>query len=328
MNHTSLYIMGVFAIGGCAGVGPNSQEPPSNYSGTVVDAGSDVGSTIEASATEAGSNFIDATPIIETSIVVDAAPMVIDATPIVDTGVDVGTTKESSTPNQCPNNLTYCSGEGACVDLSASVNSCGACGNICPAPQNSTGNNGTIFGYATCANGICGTSCEDNGTLCNNQCVNLSGDKNNCGSCGNVCQTYANIIDILPTGQYFNPCVPNAQGEGQCIPPNGFANCQCIVGNDTSYSPLTNLTCSYQSGANICAEGLSTNINLMSYYPGCTPEPNSSELSCPNGSYLYACITGSSLYNSSATVLTYSVMTSPQCTALTGGYVGYYCCQP
>ena len=129
-----------------------------------------------------------------------------------------------SCAESCSSGLTNCS--GVCVALGADVDNCGACGIKCPLPANATATCSGSCGFA-CNNGFhkcgvecrsnsdataCGTSCQvcpppttgsgnpicSSGTCglictapttgkCGTACYNFGNDKNNCGSCGNVC---------------------------------------------------------------------------------------------------------------------------------------------
>ena len=82
----------------------------------------------------------------------------------------------------CPTGEIYCNGR--CADLSSDTQNCGLCGNRCPPGS-------------ACVSGVCteaagsftGTAvgCPAGEIYCNGQCMDLSGDAQNCGSCGNRC---------------------------------------------------------------------------------------------------------------------------------------------
>ncbi|HEX3697262.1 MAG TPA: hypothetical protein VH374_17950 [Polyangia bacterium] len=72
----------------------------------------------------------------------------------------------------CVNGQTQ--GCGNCGTQTCTNGNWGACGGECQAPR------------PTCSGGVC--VCQ--GTICNNQCVNTSNDKQNCGGCNNVCSHF------------------------------------------------------------------------------------------------------------------------------------------
>ncbi len=83
-----------------------------------------------------------------------------------------------------------CSGQaircfGTCVDPTSSAQHCGTCGNACPTPANAD---------ATCNSGSCGFQCQSMFEDCDNDHANgcevqLNNDAENCGACGNACDT-------------------------------------------------------------------------------------------------------------------------------------------
>ncbi len=72
----------------------------------------------------------------------------------------------------CAPGQTVCS--GACVDLKANAQNCGACGRGCELRE-------------LCFQGDCALSCPKGWTECNGACVDLTTNTNNCGQCGNSC---------------------------------------------------------------------------------------------------------------------------------------------
>jgi hypothetical protein len=148
----------------------------------------------------------------------------------------------TSTPGQfgctdeCPPTAsTLCSNE--CVDLSSSVDDCGACGSPCPLATN---------GQATCSSGQCGFSCDADFHVCGATCVSDL-EPGTCGTscvpcpveanavatcdgtaCGMACDTgFANC-----DGKATNGCEANLETDpencGQCgLPCHGGA---CVSG--------------------------------------------------------------------------------------------------
>jgi len=85
-------------------------------------------------------------------------------------------------PN-CDSGLTYCSGN--CVDLSSDYLNCGGCGSACPSA-------GPYVATIECIGGTCvQTACDPGYANCYGglECNDLSQDPDNCGACGNVCQS-------------------------------------------------------------------------------------------------------------------------------------------
>ena len=83
----------------------------------------------------------------------------------------------------CGPGLTYCS--GFCVDLSSDYLNCGACGFACPSA-------GPNVATIECIGGACvQTACGPGYANCSGglECTDLSQDADNCGACGNVCQS-------------------------------------------------------------------------------------------------------------------------------------------
>jgi hypothetical protein len=84
----------------------------------------------------------------------------------------------------CPDWLTYCPDSGDCVDLSSDLDNCGACGSVCTS--------GLVA--VECQDGECvraNTNCDSGLTFCGPVigCVDLSSDMDNCGGCGDVCES-------------------------------------------------------------------------------------------------------------------------------------------
>jgi hypothetical protein len=76
--------------------------------------------------------------------------------------------------NPCLGGRMLC--DGTCVDVSTSMQNCGACGKVCG------GSEQCIAGQCGCPSGISLTHC---GTAC----VSTQYDTNNCGACGNACSS-------------------------------------------------------------------------------------------------------------------------------------------
>lgn len=87
----------------------------------------------------------------------------------------------------CTAGLSLCG--ASCVDLSASRNDCGRCGNVCPPEQ-------------SCSAGqcVCGTGLAD----CSGACHDLANDPLNCGACGLVCDANTSCVNGTCVGQVVN----------------------------------------------------------------------------------------------------------------------------
>lgn len=95
-------------------------------------------------------------------------------------------------------------------------------------------------------------TCISPSVLCNNICVNIQTDKNNCGSCGVVCPNYPNAI---------TSCVGGNCMIASCN--SGFANCDGMLANgcETNLSNSTNNCgacgniCSFPNASAVCVNG-------------------------------------------------------------------------
>jgi hypothetical protein len=117
----------------------------------------------------------------------------------------------------CPAPLTYCN--GSCVDLSTTIDHCGACTTSCADP---------VHGVAVCSGGTCGASCNPGYTAVNGKCFDIANDPNCCGPTCTQCQTPPDGGDI---GCSAGTCVPLCESgmmlcSGVCVEPHGdLANC-------------------------------------------------------------------------------------------------------
>jgi hypothetical protein len=104
--------------------------------------------------------------------------------------------------DECPPTAsTLCSDE--CVDLSSSVDDCGACGSPCPVTSN---------GEATCSSGQCGFLCDADFHACGAACVSDVAPAT-CGASCSPCPAEANAVATC-----------NGTACGMACDP-GFANC-------------------------------------------------------------------------------------------------------
>ncbi len=163
----------------------------------------------------------------------------------------------------CEAGLTYCPEAGACVDLQADMNNCGACGEICESELVPVECRSGVCERANCpvgiqycgavdgcrdlssdpahcgacqnpcASGVCsggvctaGGSCAGGQTDCVGVCVDTCCNNSHCGACGNVCppgETCFEGICGCPSGL----CC--AEGEVIC---NGSCVATCCDNNN------------------------------------------------------------------------------------------------
>ncbi len=110
---------------------------------------------------------------------------------------------------------TVCCGN-SCVDTSSDLNHCGSCDMDCTVV-------GAGLSDLSCVRGqcYCGTEGADLGIICpDGTCSTLTSDPNNCGSCGNVCQSPA--VDCVNAG-----CAC-PDGESLCGQPDAGTPLFCI----------------------------------------------------------------------------------------------------
>lgn len=117
---------------------------------------------------------------------------------------------------------------GCETNTNTAATNCGACGNLCPTPQN---------GSASCIAGVCGVgSCNFGFGNCDgnarNGCETDTGTSaTSCGVCGNVCPAPANGAPV---------CRGGVCGVGSCNA--GFANCDGNGANGCEINTMTSAT--------------------------------------------------------------------------------------
>jgi hypothetical protein len=139
------------------------------------------------------------------------------------------------------------------------------------------------FTGVTCGHEICaptGSQCPSGQTPCGGQCVNVSTDPNNCGTCGNVCATGTSCVNGqcgCPTGTTLcgGQCVPSCTG-GQVLNPT-TCQCECPIG-----ASLINGECVCPTGTTACGrECVSTSACAST---GGTFNPTTCQCeNCPTG---------------------------------------------
>ena len=159
-------------------------------------------------------------------------------------------------PGGCGSGQTLCSGQ--CVSLQNNLNNCGACGNVCQQAQNST---------PVCSGGVCSLVCHAGYGDCdhnpNDGCeINLQTDPNNCGACGNVCQSGQSCV----SGVCQMSCSP-----GQTLCPGNHC---AYLQSDPSNCGSCGFSCPYgPESIPYCASGV-CEIVCDSGYGNCDNNPN------------------------------------------------------
>ena len=122
-------------------------------------------------------------------------------------------------PAPCTTPDIMCS--GTCVNPNSDPNNCGTCGDVCTAPTGGT---------TSCVGGACAPACGTGTALCGTgpsaACVNTQSNVNNCGACGNVCNSRNGTASCTNGGcsivcsPGYSPCTPG----GYCCP-TGSSSC-------------------------------------------------------------------------------------------------------
>ncbi|MEO7483061.1 MAG: hypothetical protein ABIT81_04830 [Ferruginibacter sp.] len=175
--------------------------------------------------------------------------------------------------------IGYLNCGGTYISVTADLNNCGACNNVCATVANST---------PTCINSTCGINCNSGYGNCDNNnangCeTNLTNNLANCGACGNVCSAGANSSATCTSGVCglvcnagFGNCDNNNANGCETSLSNNMANCGacgnvCSAGANSTSATCTGgicvLTCNAGFGncdnnsANGCEVNLNTNSN-------------------------------------------------------------------
>jgi hypothetical protein len=158
-----------------------------------------------------------------------------DMVPIADQYCACTCPPDSSQTGFCTIDYGCCRADQVCVDTQCvCVDGAQECGGLCvscPAGQSPDPDN-------SCA---CSSPCPTGTTLCNDACINLLIDRQNCGACGNTCgfnETCENGVCVCPGGLHptaGTPCVTG--GQPSCC--SGFCDqgfCSQCLGNPLYYS--------------------------------------------------------------------------------------------
>ncbi len=159
--------------------------------------------------------------------------------------------------NSCSGSETLCSTSSGntCINIKGSdTANCGACGYSCESgkPVNTT--------VKSCATGVCQYQCTSNltnvgsgNTSSSIQCVDLTSDRNNCGSKGNICASGKVCVN--------SQCVQNSCDDGQTLCSTGTGNtCVNIKGNDTSNCGACGYSCESGKPLNTTVKSCATGV--------------------------------------------------------------------
>ena len=164
----------------------------------------------------------------------------------------------------CETNYLDCdqaSSNGCEVNKQSDVSNCGACGNKCTAPSNST---------AKCTNGACGFTCKTGFGNCNNQTVDgcevdVTKTVDHCGACGQACPTPSNAT---PTCQASTCGFTCKAGYDDCDH-NAATGCEKqVLGTDVHNCGACGKECGTAHGTPKCTAGVCS-ITCSSGYDDC-----------------------------------------------------------
>ena len=159
--------------------------------------------------------------------------------------------------NSCSGSETLCSTSSGntCINIKGSdTANCGTCGYSC---ESGKPVNTTVKG---CSTGICQYQCTSNltnvgsgNTSSSIQCVDLTSDRNNCGSKGNVCASGKVCVN--------SQCVQNSCDDGQTLCSTGTGNtCVNIKGNDASNCGACGYSCESGKPLNTTVKSCATGV--------------------------------------------------------------------
>lgn len=97
-------------------------------------------------------------------------------------GVCLRTCEPFASSNPCGAGERCCEDISVCVDTESDFYNCGACGEECPADRST----GCVDGRCSCV-GHLAVQCSEGMGCCEDGCVDLSDDPDNCGECGHSC---------------------------------------------------------------------------------------------------------------------------------------------
>ena len=172
----------------------------------------------------------------------------------------------------------YCYSSGSCLNTQADMNNCGSCGNVCNTSKVAHSSAVTCDGGSCKAtactspyalnNGTC-NACESGYCYSSGSCLNTQTDMNNCGSCGNVCNTnkvaHSSAVTCdggsckatACTSPYaLNNGTCNACESGYCYSSGSCLNTQTDMSNCGSCGNVCNTSKVAHSSAVTCNNGV------------------------------------------------------------------------
>jgi hypothetical protein len=126
--------------------------------------------------------------------------------------------------NQC---VAGCKSDGDCQGqrCNTATHRCVDC--VMDGECTAAGPNAKCTATGKCAASCTGTGpCGTNGTCCNNLCLDLTNDTDNCGRCGNGCSNVNNTPTCVAGVCTFNQC---ALGYAHCRPPGENTGCETNI---------------------------------------------------------------------------------------------------
>lgn len=190
----------------------------------------------------------------------------------------------------CGESLEQCCGK--CVDTASDPAHCGGCGPGCPelgggAPPGTACADGLV-----CSQGSCETSCAGGLTECpGGACIDLSSDKANCGSCGNLCPGTA-VCD-------GGVCAAGGCGAGktdcggQCVTLGSDADhcgaCGNVCGGSTPHCSLGSCAAACAPGLESCGGDCVDQTSDPKHCGGCGVTCSGATPRCQAGSCVAAC---------------------------------------
>ena len=147
----------------------------------------------------------------------------------------------------CPAGRSCCS--GGCIDVSANVANCGACGTTCT----------TANGVPACAAGTCAVaSCMAGFGNCDSSPANgcetdVTTNRAHCGACGMACPTYPRAAAVCAAGRcQMGACDPNFE-DCDRNPMNG---CEVNTRTDLANCGGCGTPCRFEGAAATCVNGV------------------------------------------------------------------------